>query len=98
MENRLPQAPSQSRSEDQRNIKGLFSNLSVEDEADVMMMDKDFAGTESSASATGSSSRTEPASRYASQLEVEVDSENSLLEQSREGFRQMIEEKSEGAV
>ena len=29
MENRLPQAEGQSRSEDQRNIKGIFSRLSL---------------------------------------------------------------------
>lgn len=39
MGNRLPNAASHSRSEDQRNIKGIFSNLTIHNKAEETLKD-----------------------------------------------------------
>ena len=66
MGDRLPQVATRSRSEDQRNIKGIFPSLTIQDEADVVLRDEEAAASESSAAAT----RAEPVSRWTSHLDI----------------------------
>ena len=99
MGDRLPQVAHKSRSEDQRNIKGIFSHSTVEDEPDRTVRRKEIAVSQSFATATRANSRAEPVSKYTSHLEMDADLEleDSLLEQSRERFRQTIQGTSDGA-
>ncbi len=91
MENRLPQAPSRSRSEDQRTIKGIFSQLTVHD------------NPRSSTSARPAVPQSPPSSQSphsprspTQQVYTEMDSEDALLDQSRHRFWQRMGEQKLG--
>ena len=91
MGNRLPHAEGESRSEDQRNIKGFFSKLGLHDSPKADPKEVDGVGTSSLMKL-----RRIPAEHLASQclasdaadtdLDQSMGSDNSMLDQSRESF------------
>ena len=91
MGNRLPHAEGESRSEDQRNIKGFFSKLGLHESPKVGLKEVDGIGTSPLMKL-----RKFPAEHLASQplashaadtdLDQSMGSENFMLDQSRQSF------------
>lgn len=94
MENRLPQAEGESRSEDQRNIKGIFSHLSLHENPKAGLKQADGFTTPPSLESTKISTQ-DPASQdlagHATDADLDQDmgSDSSMLNQSRESFYNM---------
>ena len=80
MENCLPLAEGQSRSEDQRNIKGIFSKLSLHET------------TSPELTTTLTEGRSRAQSLAGPEVDLDMDSDNSMLDQSRESFYKMAGE------
>ena len=94
MENRLPQAESESRSEDQRNIKGFFSQLNLHEspKAGLEQVGRETSPpfiTSTIIPAKNQASRG--LARHTEDVDVDQDmgSDNSMLDQSRESFYNM---------
>lgn len=94
MENRLPQAEGQSRSEDQRNIKGIFSQLSLHESPKAGLKKAGGFGTPPFLDTTNLSAEDLASQGLADQtaeadLDQDTGSDNSMLDQSRESFYNM---------
>ena len=81
MENRLPLAEGQSRSEDQRYIKGIFSKLSIHEAS---------SSRESAAMLTKEKGQQGDLPR--AEVDLDMESDNDILDQSRESFYSMARE------
>lgn len=91
MENRLPQAEGESRSEDQRNIKGIFSRLSLHESPKAGLKQAGGFGAPPFLESTNLSAENLASQCLAGQaadadVEQDMDSENSMLDQSRRSF------------
>lgn len=94
MKNRLPQAEGESRSEDQRNIKGIFSQLSFHESPEAGLKHTGSSETPSFYEPTNPSVEDQASQGLAGHavdpdLNQEVDSDNSMLDQSRDSFYNM---------
>ena len=87
MENRLPQADGQSRSEDQRNIKGIFSQLSLHDHPEKSLQRSYQIPTPSSFHQTDHLTQGATLTQdLVSDPDYSTGSDKAMLEQSRESF------------
>lgn len=84
MENRLPQAEGESRSEDQRNIKGIFSQLSLHESR---LSSPSIESTNLSAEDLASQGLAGQAAD--ADVDQDMGSDNSMLDQSRQSFYNM---------
>lgn len=94
MENRLPQAEGESRSEDQRNIKGIFSQLSLHEKPKAGLNRGGGFGTQRVSESTNPSTENQASqglADHAAHEDVDQDtgSDSSMLDQSRESFYNM---------
>lgn len=94
MENRLPQAEGESRSEDQRNIKGIFSQLSLHESPKAGLKQTGGFGTPPFLEPTNPSAgdlTSQGLACHATDADVDQDmgSDNSMLNQSRESYYKM---------
>lgn len=80
MENRLPQAEGESRSEDQRNIKGIFSQLSLHESPKAGLDQAGGLGKPPFLESMNLSTED------LADLDQDMCSDNSMLDQSRESF------------
>ena len=78
MENRLPQPEGRSRGEDQQKMKGLFSKLRIEE---------DSSSPETASTLTEEKGFAQ--SRAGPEIDFDMDSDDSMLDQSRESFYSM---------
>ena len=95
MENRLPQAEGESRSEDQRNIKGIFSQLSFHESPQAGLKQASSSETPSffepmSLSGEDQASQSLAGNAADPDSNQDMDSDNSMLDQSRESFYNMV--------
>lgn len=95
MENRLPQAEGESRSEDQRNIKGIFSQLSFHEGPKAGLKQASSSETPSFHEPTTASAEDQASQSLAGHaadpnFNHDMDSDNSMLDQSRESFYNMV--------
>ena len=94
MENRLPQAEGESRSEDQRNIKGFFSRLSLHESPKAGLKQTGGPGAppflESTSVSAGDLTSSGLAGHAADpDVDQDMSSDNSMLDQSRESYYRM---------
>ena len=95
MENRLPQAEGESRSEDQRNIKGIFSRLSLHESPTAGLkqssrFEKPLFLESTNLSAEDVASQGLPGQGADADLDQDMGSANSMLDQSRDSFYNMM--------
>ena len=91
MENRLPQAEGESRSEDQRNIKGIFSQLILHESPKAGLKQAGGFGMPPSLQSKNQSAEELACQDLAGQvadadIEQDMGSDNSMLDQSRKSF------------
>ena len=78
IKNRLPHEKEQPRSEDQRNMKGLFDKLSIKE-----------SSTSRLSAAVMAEDKGLPQELVGPEIDVGMDSDDSMLDQSRESFHNM---------
>jgi len=91
MEDRLPSVEGQSKAEDQRNIKGIFSQLSVGESLEISETSPPYS-IDKSPTFTSEGEAFQSLAISAGDEDLGMASDNSMLDQTRESFYTMADE------